>query len=120
MAAHNETGRMGEKIAKRFLVDGGYEILDENWTIGKSEVDIIAFKDGVISFVEVKTRSSDAHGEPETFVDERKVSQLAYAAEEYIEIMDHKGEVRFDIISILLSKDSTHQLEHIEDAFWPD
>ncbi|RZL14757.1 MAG: endonuclease [Pedobacter sp.] len=120
MAIHNTLGKRGEKIAKGFLIETGYEILDENWCFGRSEIDIIGYKDGVIIFAEVKTRSSASVGDPEEFVSEAKVKQLEYAATEYIELMDHHGEVRFDIISILFSSSNNYTLKHIDDAFWPD
>ena len=119
MARHLELGRQGEALAKTFLEGSGYEILDENWTHGKWEVDLIAYKDGIIIFAEVKTRSGNGFGEPEDFVDNRKQKLLAKAADEYIYLMGHQGEVRFDIISILFKGEVNHTLKHIEDAFWP-
>ncbi|HVV54867.1 MAG TPA: YraN family protein [Mucilaginibacter sp.] len=119
MAQHLDLGRRGESLAKTFLEKSGYEILDENWTHGKCEVDLIAYKNSVIIFTEVKTRTGNGFGEPEDFVDIRKQRLLAEAADEYIYLMDHKGEVRFDIISILFDRNADYTLKHIEDAFWP-
>ncbi len=120
MARHNVFGRRGELLAKQYLEKSGYEILDENWTFGKSEVDLIVYKDSRIIFVEVKTRSGNSFGEPEDFAGEAKQKQMVLAAEEYIHIMDHEGEIRFDIISILFDNPDKHTLHHIEDAFWPE
>jgi putative endonuclease len=119
MAKHLDLGRKGESLAKEHLEAQGYEILDENWTHGKLEVDLIAYKDRVIIFTEVKTRTGNGFGEPEDFVDARKQKLLADAADEYIYLMDHQGEVRFDIIAILFSNETNYKLKHIEDAFWP-
>jgi len=119
MAQHLELGRKGEALAKAYLEQQGFEILDENWTHGKCEVDLIVYKDRRIVFVEVKTRSSNTFGEPEDFVDARKQKLLVEAADEYIYLMDHQGEVRFDIISILYERNAAYKLKHIEDAFWP-
>lgn len=119
MAVHLELGRRGESLAKTHFENAGYEILDENWTHGKAEVDLIAYKDKVIIFAEVKTRTGNGFGEPEDFVDERKQKMLVSAADEYIYLMEHKGDVRFDIISILFDKQANYILKHIEDAFWP-
>jgi Holliday junction resolvase-like predicted endonuclease len=58
MAQHLDLGRKGEALAKAHLENAGYEIMDENWTHGKLEVDLIAYKDKVIIFTEVKTRTS--------------------------------------------------------------
>ena len=119
MAKHLELGRKGELMAKRHLEQAGYEILDENWCHGKAEIDLIAYKDKVIIFTEVKTRSGSGFGEPEDFVDNRKQRLLADAADEYLYLMNHQGEVRFDIIAILFRNEENYKLNHIEDAFWP-
>jgi putative endonuclease len=119
MALHLDLGRKGESLAKEHLEKAGYEILDENWTHGKLEVDLIAYKNKVMIFTEVKTRTGNWFGEPEDFVDERKQKLLAEAADEYIYLMNHQGEVRFDIISVLFDKQTNYTINHIEDAFWP-
>ncbi len=119
MAIHNDRGKAGEKAAVQFLQEKGYEILDENWTFGKAEVDIVALHSNTIIFIEVKTRSSVAFGMPEDFVSLAKQRQLELASQAYIEIMDHQGEIRFDVIAVLLTKNNTFNINHIEDAFWP-
>lgn len=119
MALHNDLGRKGEELAKLYLEEKGYEILDENWVYGKSEIDIIAYKNGLMVFVEVKSRTSTAFGQPEDFVQKAKQKQMELASLQYIEIMNHQNEIRFDIIAITFKKDNTYNLNHIEDAFWP-
>jgi len=119
MAKHLDLGRKGEALAKAHLEQAGYEIMDENWTHGRLEVDLIAYKNGTIIFAEVKTRTGRGFGEPEDFVDTRKQKLLADAADEYLYLMNHQGEVRFDIIAVLFDQKNNHVLKHIEDAFWP-
>ena len=120
MALHNDLGKEGERIAKKYFEKEGYEILDENWEFGKAEVDLIVYKSGIIVFVEVKTRSSIGFGNPEDFVDTAKQKQMEIASTEYIELMNHQNDVRFDVVAILFNKDKTYNLKHIEDAFWPE
>jgi len=119
MATHLDLGRLGEQLAKTHLESLGYEIMDENWVHGKAEIDIIAYQNKTIIFVEVKARTGNGFGEPEDFVDARKQKLLVDAANEYIYLMEHEGEVRFDIVSILFDRKHTHTLKHIPDAFWP-
>ena len=76
MAQHNDLGKRGEVLAAQFLVDKGYEILDENWVHGKSEVDLIAYINRQIIFVEVKSRTSVSFGMPEDFVSNAKQKQM--------------------------------------------
>lgn len=119
MAKHNDLGFKGEMLAKEYLEQKGYEILDENWVHGKAEVDLIVYINKQIIFVEVKTRTSIAFGLPEDFVSEAKQKQMDLAAGEYIELMNHQGEIRFDIVSVLFDKQNNYTIKHIEDAFWP-
>ncbi len=119
MANHNDLGKLGESLALSYLVQKGYEILDENWVHGKAEIDLIAYINRKIIFVEVKTRTSTAFGHPEEFVSRGKQRLLEFAANQYIYLMSHKGEIRFDIVSILFDKQNNYTINHIEDAFWP-
>ncbi|MGF1923865.1 MAG: YraN family protein [Bacteroidia bacterium] len=119
MARHNDLGRQGEQIAKDFLISKGYEILDENWVFERAEIDLIVYFNQIIIFVEVKTRSSTAFGLPEDFVSYAKRERMANAAEEYVNVVIHEGEIRFDIISVLFKKNNSYTINHIEDAFWP-
>jgi putative endonuclease len=119
MALHIDLGILGEAIARNYLVDKGYRIREVNWRYARAEIDLIAEIDGKIIFVEVKTRRSTAHGEPEDFVDYRKEKQLEFASLAYIEMVDHQDEIRFDIIAIVFENKDLYQINHIEDAFWP-
>ncbi len=120
MTKHHLLGSRGETLACQYLETLGYEILDQNWTFQKAEIDIIAYKNQIIVFVEVKTRSGDAFGKPEEAVHFAKQKVMERAAEEYIYLMEHQGEIRFDIISILFESPDKYALSHIEDAFWPE
>ena len=55
MAEHNEIGKIGENLAKTFLMKQGFAILDQNYSVKQGELDIIAKKDSVLHFVEVKS-----------------------------------------------------------------
>ena len=118
MGKHNNTGKLGENIAEKYLTKEGHIILDKNWHFGKEELDIIARKDDIIIFVEVKTRESNAFGEPEEFVTRKKQKHIIRAANAYIEKKNLEMKVRFDVIAVLLDKEK-HSIHHIEDAFYP-
>ncbi|WP_214227019.1 YraN family protein [Pedobacter sp. B4-66] len=119
MASHNDLGKRGEDIAREYLENLGYQILKMNWRHGRAEVDVIANQGGTIIFVEVKTRSSTDYGEPEDFVNIKKERQLEYASSAYIEMNNHEGEIRFDVIAIVFENKHLYKINHIEDAFWP-
>ncbi len=118
MAAHNELGKKGELIAAAYLIRKGYTIHEVNWCYNKAEVDIIAEDGRFIVFVEVKTRSSTSFGQPEEFVSTQKQRHLQRAAEGYLFKTGYKGEVRFDIVSVLFNDTGAYEIYHIEDAFW--
>ena len=116
MATHNELGEKGEKLAEEFLLKNGYQILERNWRFKKAEVDIIAQKNEILAIVEVKTRSSNYFGNPQDFVNQKKIKLLVEAINEYVISKDIDLEVRFDIIAIL-KNNNTFKIEHLEDAF---
>jgi putative endonuclease len=116
MAIHNELGKQGEKIAAEFLLKNGYQILETNWRFKKAEVDIIATLNGVLAVVEVKTRTNSYFGNPQDFVNQKKIKLLVNAIDEYVVSKDLDVDVRFDIIAILKNKNN-FKIEHLEDAF---
>jgi putative endonuclease len=115
MAQHINTGITGEQLASRFLEQAGYTVVEKNYRYKKAEIDIVAKKDNVLVFVEVKTRSSKSFGEPEEAVNQSKINLILSAAENFIEVIDWKYDIRFDVIAIHY----THPLEivHFQDAF---
>ncbi|MBV6652753.1 MAG: YraN family protein [Mameliella sp.] len=119
MARHNEIGKAGEQIAKNYLTERGYRILEENWRYRRAEVDLIAMDKDTLVIVEVKTRNTTAFGEIEDFVTRKKEDLLAAAAHAYMDHIDHDWAVRFDIIAILYLDEKSYSVKHIEDAFFP-
>ncbi len=119
MAIAHATGRAGEDLAVRHLENAGFTILERNWRCGKAEIDIIARDGEALVFVEVKTRSTDAFGAPESFLTPRQTQLISAAAAAYMEMIGHDWELRFDVISIILSDNDHFSLQHLRDAFFP-
>ena len=94
MAEHNDTGKRGEELARRHLEEQGFAIVETNWRRGKYEVDIIAYKEGLIVFAEVKTRSNLGFGNPEEFVDHEKQRAYVRMANAYVIKHQREEEVR--------------------------
>ena len=117
MAKHNELGALGEALAVEFLQKNKYKIVERNWRFKKAEIDIIAQKNNVLAIVEVKTRSSNYFGNPQDFVNPKKIKLLLSAIDNYVIERDLDVEVRFDIIAIILQKKTT-KIEHLKDAFF--
>lgn len=119
MARHNELGKRGEVIARKFLEEKGFQIIETNWRHEKDEIDIIANDGEELVMVEVKTRSTRFFGEPAEAVGTAKESFLIRAAEAYLEIHDLNMDTRFDIVSIVIDNNG-ESIEHIKDAFYPE
>ena len=116
MGKNKELGQEGEHIAANYLIDKGWQILAMNYRYSRSEIDLIASKNDLLIFVEVKTRTNTSYGLPEAFVDEKKAENIIKGAEHYIEENSWQGNIRFDIISIIKGKQL--DIAHIEDAFY--
>ena len=125
---HNDVGKFGEDAAAEFLVRNGYKILERNIHISHNELDIIALhkKDGMLIFVEVKTRSVNedlysSFGVPSDAVNIQKQRRTIDAAKGYLN--SHKKlynyQPRFDVIEVYLHKETKKLLKinHIENAF---
>ena len=119
MSRNQEIGQKGEQIAVRFLKKKGYVIKDRNWRHRKSEIDIIAMDGDALIFIEVKARSDDFYGRPESFVTNRKRQLMIDAASYYMETNNHNWEIRFDVISVLFHNHMHQSIDHFKDAFFP-
>lgn len=117
MGEHNELGKEGERLAVEFLETKDYFILHRNYRYRKAEIDIIAKKGSVLAIVEVKYRSSSFFDNIAESVTKKKIKLLVSAADHYVTENDLDVGVRFDIITILKTKDLPI-IEHIEDAFY--
>ena len=117
MAAHNELGKLGERIAMSYMQDKGFVVIEQNYRFEKAEIDFICSDSTNIVFVEVKTRSSSYYDAPDDSVHELKQELLKSAAGFYLEENNISLEPRFDIISIVF-ENGKQTIEHIEDAFW--
>lgn len=80
MRTTKETGGIGEKYTEKYLKRHGFRVIANNYAVSGSEIDLVAYKRGVLIFVEVKTRSGSSFGTPAEAVTELKRHKLRYAA----------------------------------------
>ena len=123
-----EVGILGEEVACNFLRKKGYRILDRNYlkelsALQKGEIDIIAEKGGVISFVEVKTSESPARTGgaflPEDRVDFRKRKQLIKFAQMWLgqNRISIESPWQVDVISVRIDANSKKaKIRHFKNA----
>lgn len=108
-------GRFAEEIASREYIKDGYAILERNWRLGKTEIDIIAQKEDIVAIVEVKARSGEDEDPLETVTrDKRK--RMVRAADFYLNCLPGNIKYRFDIFAMTGNKEN-YSIEKIEDAF---
>ena len=115
------TGARGEEIAAGFLEKRGCLLLERNYRYGHKEIDIIVEDHGTLVFVEVKSRSRDDAIPPYMSVNRRKQTHILKVAKAYLASHPRSSdmEIRFDVISIVISPEYDTRIEHIIDAFRP-
>jgi putative endonuclease len=112
-------GQEGEDRAARFLAAQGYRILERNFRTPSGEIDLIALHEGMVVFVEVKTRTSNAFGAPELAVTPQKQRRMVRTALGYIKKKKlHQVPCRFDVVAI--SAATEKEVELIKNAFEMD
>ena len=115
---NKELGNIGEAAAADFLMNKGYRIRERQYRIREAEVDIIAEKDGVIVFVEVKTRRSIRCGSPAMAVTAAKQRKIVRGASWYIMAKKlHDRLCRFDVVEVIVADDGQLFINQLENAF---
>lgn len=115
MSQHNQVGKIGEEIAKRFLVKQGYEIIEQNYKTKYAEIDLIAKKGKDLVFIEVRTKIGENFGTPEETINKNKMRKLRGNAIAYVAAKKWVGFYRIDAICIILKPDySVERLNHYE------
>lgn len=117
MATHIDFGKLGEQLAEDFLVGRGYTILHRNWRHSRYEIDIVAIKNNLPHFIEVKTRSSKIFGEPEQSVNKKKLRFLFQAVDEFLYQHPEYKNFQVDILSINLHPQQEPRYFFIEDVY---
>lgn len=117
MSRNRNIGAKGEDLARSFLQEQGYSLLEKNWRTGHKEIDIICKQGEDFIFVEVKTRTSLKQGMPEESISTKKITAVTEAAQVYLQNKTYR-DVRFDVISVHLKVDGDFEILHIKDAFY--
>ncbi|MDD4625121.1 MAG: YraN family protein [Candidatus Pacebacteria bacterium] len=126
MAANQEIGRIGENLAAQYLKDKKYKILDRNYVFRPlqgpplGEIDIIAKKDGIIVFVEVKTlriSGKEPLIRPEEKANSKKMRKIAIAAEGWLARKKIKLDApwQIDIMAVKILN-GENKIVHFENA----
>lgn len=110
-----EFGKFAEEIAVREYILNGNVVLERNWRLGKTEIDIIVQKNNTIVFVEVKARSGKDEDPFYTLTNDKK-RRMINAADVYIRRLKGDFEYRFDFVT-LTGNMCNYTFEILKDAF---
>lgn len=125
-------GALGESYAAAYLERLGYCLVAANFTlpVGRNlrgaiinaEIDLIAYDNNTLCFIEVKTRASDWFAPPQVNVDLRKRRQISRAARAYRQMLGIEDQpYRYDVVTVIPNKrdSSTPEVELLRN-FWTD
>ena len=98
-------GKFGERLAKNYLIKHGYRILNCNLKLSFTEIDMVAKKEKIMIFIEVRTRISKIYGPAEESFTPKKMNNFKKAIELFLEKKDFKdNDFRADLITIDIDK----------------
>jgi len=116
MRESKKTGEKGEEVASDYLKRKGFDILERNYKNKHSEIDIVAKKEGVLVFVEVRSTNSLFFGTPEETIDFRKMRKLEKNALAYTFFNDYEGEYRVDVVTVVFEENKIKEINHYENV----
>ncbi len=120
-SATSRLGARGEREAARHLKARGYEILERNYRTRLGEIDLVAFRDGVLAFVEVRSQTAPPMIDPLQTITRAKQRRIVQAAQTYAalnRVAEHDVAMRFDVVAVLFDGDGrAREVRHLEGAF---
>jgi putative endonuclease len=115
--ARQALGREGEEAAARHLESAGWRIVERRFRAAGYEIDLIAERDGVLAFVEVKTRRAGGLAPPAAAVNWRKRRRIAAAAHVAAARWGRGARAfRFDVAAVTWGENGP-VVDHLENAF---
>jgi len=118
MAAKDDLGRRGERLAENHLLARGYRFLERNWRCRHGEIDLVVRDGDALVFVEVKTRSSTTFGHPFEAITPVKLARLRRLAREWCAAHPgERGRIRIDAVGVLAPRGGDVRIEHLVGVF---
>ncbi len=108
-------GSSGEQLAREYLIDKGFRIIESNFFTRFGEIDIIAYRDKTYHFVEVKTRRSNQYGTALEAISNNKYRHMMKTIQIYLTRKDlHDNYISVDLICIDIGKNNKVEVEWVE------
>ncbi|TPW72350.1 YraN family protein [Schumannella sp. 10F1B-5-1] len=118
MAAKDELGRHGERLAEQHLTGRGIRVVDRNWRCPLGEIDLVARDGDDVVFVEVKTRRGVGYGHPLEAITAVKLARLRRLAGAWCAAHPEvRGSVRIDAIGIVAVRGAEPRIEHLQGVY---
>lgn len=112
-----EVGSGGEILAAQWLTREGFTILKRNFRHHRYEVDIVAGRDSILHFIEVKCRRSISYGHPEESVSRKKLEHILHAGAGWLLQWPGYQRVQYDVLAITLQKQASPEYVLFEDVY---
>ena len=110
-------GRYGEQLVAAYLGNNGYQIIETNWRCTVGEIDIVAQKENILVFVEVRSRHAENTEPSFESINKRKQTKLSALANKYIDAHNLDTVIwRIDVIGVAIPRSGKAIIEHVEDA----
>lgn len=93
-------GKQAETAVAEQLARDGYQVLDQNWKTKVCEIDVIAQKDRIIYFIEVKFRAGQSQGDGLAYITAQKLRKLHFAAGIWTQYNNWAGDYRLLAASV--------------------
>ncbi len=111
-------GDRGEDIAENHLKKKGYKITERNFRKRSLEIDIIAEKENILVFVEVRSKTKNDFGSPEETINFKKSKKLKRNAEKYVNYKKYNGACRIDAICVIFESKNKVKLNHYKNIIF--
>jgi putative endonuclease len=104
-------GKKGEVMARKYLKEKGYRVLESNYQTRYGEIDLVCSQGKMLVFVEVKLKIGDRFGSPEEMIDKKKILQIQKTAQAFLlekpSLSRRFKSYRIDAVAIVLNQDTS-------------
>lgn len=114
-AKNYKKGKVGERIARRYLERKGWKWVESNYKNQRGEIDLIMEDNDTLVFVEAKLKLGERYGRPEEMISRAKIGQIRRVAEAYVVLEKPSWQkFRIDAVCIVIKDKRIKRISHYE------
>lgn len=98
-----DVGKRAEDAVAEYLRTQGYKVLEQNWKTRWCEIDVVAQKTSTVYFVEVKYRKNSYQGDGLSYITDKKLQQMSFAAELWVS--NHNWQGGYELLGAAVTGD---------------